>query len=104
MCQAHDHESSANVNTGNESISQGFSSASTFGTSTSWNISSATGETGTKTQKKQEHRNKHIARLEMDLLVFKEHLRWAVEELTVPQFFEIRRQFDAVWSEILEEL
>jgi hypothetical protein len=90
------HESSAH----GEGFSQCFSSSSTD--DTSWTVSSATDEKPQDNVHK--HHNKHIARLSLDLLLFKEHLHDAIEHLTVPQFLEIRRQFEAIWSEVLNEL
>jgi hypothetical protein len=35
---------------------------------------------------------------------FKELLRRATQELSVAQFYELRRFYDAAWLEVLEEL
>jgi hypothetical protein len=46
----------------------------------------------------------HSEQLVAELDVLKELLQSAVQELTVPQFFELRRKFEAVWLDILDEL
>lgn len=42
--------------------------------------------------------------LNIELYRLKELLRGAVQDMSVARFVELRRQFDMVWSEVLEEL
>jgi len=44
------------------------------------------------------------ALIDADICAFRERLRHAVQRLTVAEFAELRRQYEDVWFEVLEEL
>jgi hypothetical protein len=48
----------------------------------------------------------HVDRLYIDIMLntLRAHVRHAARRLTVVQFAELRRRYDSVWLEVLEEL
>jgi hypothetical protein len=46
----------------------------------------------------------HQALIETDIRAFRERLRYAVQQLTVAQFAVLRRRYEDVWLEVLEEI
>jgi hypothetical protein len=86
----------------NQSTTHGFSTGQSSTYSTSW-CDSGTPDDRSNTQMGVKPGYKTDP-LEMELLRLKELLRVAVQDMPVARFAELRRQFENIWLEVLEEL
>jgi hypothetical protein len=93
MCQPHESHS--------EACSREFSTSRRY-SSVTWNESTSDAE-GTYDSSDNGIAGQQ-ALIDADICAFRERLRHVVRRLTVAEFAELRRQYEDVWLEVLEEL
>ena len=101
MCEWHKGFTEATTESFSEGRSEGHNRSYTRPYSTSWMGGAGPEDTSDTAAKRSRTQRRFI---NMNMRVFKEHLRHAAQVLTVREFSDLRRRYENIWLEVLEEL